>query len=235
MNAGLVPRCKTLADVGCDHAYTAIYLTACGRAGRCIAMDVAAGPLARAEENIRRYGLEERIETRRSDGLAGLRPGEADVIMIGGMGGPLMLDILRRGLACVRAARALVLQPQSELEEFRRGLRQLSLAVLAEDMCCEGGKYYTAIYAENAERSMPGDCKQEETAERGLSAWLLERYGPCLIAGRHPVLREFLQRELQKKEKLAARLAGQATEKSRERQKVLAEELQEISRLLELF
>ncbi len=231
MNAGLVPRCGTLADVGCDHAYAAIYLTAGGRADRCVAMDVAAGPLARAEENIRRYGLENRIETRRSDGLAGLGAGEADVIMIGGMGGPLMLDILRKGIACVRAAQALVLQPQSEPEEFRRGLRELSLDILAEEMCCEGGKYYTAVYAENAVRRRAGKTQEEKE----LPGWLADRYGPCLIAGRHPVLRQFLREELRKKEELLVQLAVQKTDKSAERRTALEDEIKDIGRLLALF
>ena len=60
-----------------------------------IAMDVRPGPLSRARENITRYGLEDYIETRLSDGLAKLEPGEGDTLVIAGMGGPLMERILR--------------------------------------------------------------------------------------------------------------------------------------------
>ena len=55
-----------------------------------IAMDVRKGPLSRAQEHIRQYGLEEYIQTRLSDGLEGLKAGEGDTLVIAGMGGPLM-------------------------------------------------------------------------------------------------------------------------------------------------
>ena len=60
-------------------------------------MDVRPGPLSRARENITRYGLEDYIETRLSDGLAKLEPGEGDTLVIAGMGGPLMERILKDG------------------------------------------------------------------------------------------------------------------------------------------
>ena len=62
-----------------------------------IAMDVRKGPLSRAQEHIRQYGLEEYIQTRLSDGLEGLKAGEGDTLVIAGMGGPLMERILTDG------------------------------------------------------------------------------------------------------------------------------------------
>ena len=64
---------------------------------QAVAMDINQGPLLRATENIRRYGLTGRIETRLSDGLEKLQTGEADTILIAGMGGLLMVRILENG------------------------------------------------------------------------------------------------------------------------------------------
>ena len=101
--AGMVsPGCR-LADVGTDHAYIPIYLMQNGVIPQAVAMDINQGPLLRATENIRRYGLTGRIETRLSDGLEKLQAGEADTILIAGMGGLLMVRILETGRACSQA------------------------------------------------------------------------------------------------------------------------------------
>lgn len=97
------PGCR-LADVGTDHAYIPIYLMQNGVIPQAVAMDINQGPLLRATENIRRYGLTGRIETRLSDGLEKLQAGEADTILIAGMGGLLMVRILENGQACSQAA-----------------------------------------------------------------------------------------------------------------------------------
>ena len=67
-----------ITDVGCDHGFVSVYLVQKGLSPRVIAMDVRSGPLERAREHIREYGLQDRIETRLSDGLHGLKTGEAN-------------------------------------------------------------------------------------------------------------------------------------------------------------
>ena len=69
---------KRVADVGCDHAYISIYMMEHQIANRVIAMDINKGPLERAAANIEKYGYKEQIETRLSDGLEALNPGEVD-------------------------------------------------------------------------------------------------------------------------------------------------------------
>ena len=86
-----------IVDVGTDHGYIPIFLTEAGKITHAIAGDVNRGPLQKAVEHISQYGLEEQIETRLSDGLAAVQPGEADSIIIAGMGGPLTVRILKEG------------------------------------------------------------------------------------------------------------------------------------------
>ena len=118
--AEFISRGNRTADVGCDHAYTSIYLVEQGIAPQVIAMDVNKGPLARAKDNVEKFGMAERISLRLSDGLEALLQGEADTILIGGMGGPLMERILSAYPEKVDRAKELVLQPQSEIGQFRR-------------------------------------------------------------------------------------------------------------------
>ena len=225
MNCAMVPKCRTFADIGCDHAYSSIYLAISGVAGKCIAMDVVEGPLARAKENIAKYGLEDKIEVRQSDGLSQLAEKEAEVIMISGMGGPLMLDILKCGIHRVREANVLILQPQSELVLFRKGLKELTLSLSDEDMCCEDGKYYTAMYVEN--RVKQEEAKQEIKVSQQIAA----KYGLCLIEKRHPILAEYIDREIEKKKQIEEKLSEQQTARGIERLLALRTELAELAKL----
>ena len=118
-----------LADVGTDHGYVPIYLMQSKRIVFAVASDVRPGPLARAKQNIEEAGLSDYIEVRLSDGLAALKKGEADTILIAGMGGPLMERILQERLETACAAAELILQPQSEIPAFRRFLAKAGLCV----------------------------------------------------------------------------------------------------------
>ena len=118
--AALVSPGLVLADVGCDHGYIPIYLIQKGKIPRAIAMDINQGPLLRAREHIREWGLEDYIETRLSDGVEALNPGEAQCLVIAGMGGPLMEKILTQGKDVVKNMKELIIQPQSEIGHFRQ-------------------------------------------------------------------------------------------------------------------
>ena len=83
--ADLVPPCRRAADVGCDHGYLPILLVQKGCMQRAIAMDINEGPLQRATEHIRQEALGAYIQTRRSNGLEKLSPGEADAVIIAGI------------------------------------------------------------------------------------------------------------------------------------------------------
>ena len=95
--AELVPECEVLADVGTDHGYIPIYCVQNGMCNRAIAMDVNPLPLDRADAHIKKYDLDKFISTRLSDGVQQLSPDEADVIVIAGMGGQLIMNILDAG------------------------------------------------------------------------------------------------------------------------------------------
>lgn len=93
----VVPDGARLVDVGCDHALVEIYLLQTGKIKQALAMDVADGPLAIARQNLELTGFSERCEVRKSDGLKAYRTGEADTLVIAGMGGILMQRILEEG------------------------------------------------------------------------------------------------------------------------------------------
>ncbi len=147
MLADMVTAGSRIADVGCDHAFLSVYLIQAGKCPKCLAMDVRRGPLSGAEEHIAAYGLGEYIETRLSDGLAAYRIGEAQTLVCSGMGGRLMKKILEEGGDKTRSFTELILQPQSEISEFRIFLREAGFLVTEEEAVYEEGKYYFAMKA----------------------------------------------------------------------------------------
>lgn len=151
MIADCITKDSRTADIGCDHAYLSIYLIKNNIVPSVIAMDVNKGPLLHARQNIIKYCTEGKIELRLSDGLTKLAPLEADTIVIAGMGGELMKSILQRGLPCVKAAKELVLQPQSEIYKVRRMLKNIGFKIIYENMCIDEEKYYVVIKAVNKE------------------------------------------------------------------------------------
>lgn len=231
--ADLVGFCETMADVGTDHGYIPVYLVECKKTKRAIAMDVNKGPLLRAEEHIRQYGMEQKIETRLSDGLAALEPKEAEVIVIAGMGGALMMRILSQGAAAAQTAKRLVLQPQSELMTFRQFLFENGYQITAEDMVFEDGKYYPMM----AVRFMAGDgaAISEDKQQGKQFQRMICKYGPVLLEQKHPILKQYLLQQKQQKQKILKNLQANARQNVEERKAEVAEELSDIEAALKLW
>lgn len=145
--ADKTPACNTICDIGTDHAYIPIYLVKKGICRKGIAADVKSGPITAARENIRAYGLDDFIETRLGDGLEPVKSGEADVIIIAGMGGTLIKDILERGMQKAKSAKTLVLQPMNSVEVLRKWLYDNGFDIFDESLAIEGEKIYNVINA----------------------------------------------------------------------------------------
>ncbi|MCD8124805.1 MAG: class I SAM-dependent methyltransferase [Lachnospiraceae bacterium] len=193
----------TAADIGTDHGYTAIELVRREICPRVIACDIRPGPLSRAQEHIRQAGLSGQIETRLGDGLERVAPGEAQTLLLTGMGGPLMISILERGAETAQAAEELILSPQSDVGAFRRFLLTHGYRIEEEAALEEDGKYYVIL------RACPGE--EELWTEEEL------QYGRTLLRRGDPLLRKRLERELACDRALLLRLAGAGTERSRAR------------------
>lgn len=208
--ADMVEKGSVVCDVGCDHGFVPIYLVENGISKRAIATDVNRGPLRAAEEHIRERALEHYIETRQSDGLAALKKGEADTLICAGMGGLLMRRILEEGEETARSMKALILLPQSGIMELREYLRNGGYLIAGENMILEDGKYYTIIKAvpmpekapgmESESGASPQNRRTKQDKEAAAAALerrrrVEDRYGPLLLAKRHPVLLRFLKKE----------------------------------------
>ena len=150
--ASFVPEGSRIADIGTDHGYVPIYLAEIGKIKSALAMDVRKGPLARADEHIEEYRHDVgdaaiSIETRLSNGLEKLQAKEADTVIIAGMGGELEISILEAGKQLWSSIRHWIFSPQSDLEKFRRYLKENGFFIENEAMILDEGKFYTVIKA----------------------------------------------------------------------------------------
>ncbi|MCI9380996.1 MAG: SAM-dependent methyltransferase [Dorea sp.] len=220
--AGLVTEGASVADVGTDHGYIPIYLIEQQIAVKAIALDVNGGPLERARMHIVGHGLKEKIETRMSDGLSALKPGEVDTMIAAGMGGGLIIRILEEGKEIVDTLKACVLQPQSEVWRVRKYLLDHHMDIIEEDMVEEEGKFYPMMRAVRAVRGEPPQYTDWEYI-----------FGKCLLEKRHPVLERFLHRELEIREGIFRQLNHHVgSESALQRREEIRREMMIISRAL---
>ncbi len=209
----LVPPGVRLADIGCDHAYIPVVLCLDGTIPSAVAMDLKEGPLERAREHISDHCLDDRIETRLSDGLAGLGDDEADTVLISGMGGLLIKRILtERNIP--ESVTDLILQPQSDIAEVRRCVRELGFWIADEDMVLEDGKFYPmmrAVRVREGEESFRDSRRGRQAgADDDRDTEAEDAFGPVLLNSRHPVLHEWLDRELDTTDRILAHLEAES-------------------------
>jgi len=134
-----------LADIGTDHGYLPIQAILDGRCKKAIACDIRPGPLGACEANVRTAGLADCIDIRLGDGLQPLLPGEADTIVISGMGGMAMWNIILEEIQKAKLATRLILQPQHDLEELRKNLHAVGFEIFFEKLAREGSRFYVIL------------------------------------------------------------------------------------------
>ena len=136
---------KLVADVGTDHAYIPIWLALNGLTPHVLATDVREGPLLNAKKNIVKFNVENKVNTRLSDGLDSINHDEVDDIVIAGMGGELIVKIISRAGWLKDNSKHLVLQPMAAEPELREFLAREGFKINLEQAVVSYGKVYTVM------------------------------------------------------------------------------------------
>ena len=223
--AELVTPGMRLADVGTDHGYIPIYLTEAGVIPSAIAMDINKGPRERAKEHIREHGLEGKIQTRLSDGLKNLQMNEADCMIAAGMGGGLVIRILSEERDTAGSLKELILQPQSEIDSVRKYLTEEGYRIVAEDMVYEDGKYYPMMKAVPCMAGAGEIPYSEEELE----------FGRVLLQQAHPVLGQFLEREMEIQNRILSALESQESVRAKKRMEEISYRIEWIRGILNTY
>lgn len=135
------------ADIGTDHSYVPIHLVLSGIVKKAIASDVNEGPTLIAKENVKKYGLDDKIIVRTANGLDGIEEYKPTDILICGMGGELISEILNRSEYVKNNEVRLILQPMTAIKELREYLSH-GYKITDETLVFDADKLYQVICAE---------------------------------------------------------------------------------------
>lgn len=130
----------SLIDVGCDHGFISINAIEKGHCKRALASDVNKGPLETARENIKKHGLEDKITTILSNGLESVPNNWGETMIIAGMGGYLIKEILQKGNTS--GICQMILQPQSDIKMVREYVYEMGFHIEYEKVILDRNKYY---------------------------------------------------------------------------------------------
>lgn len=145
--ASMVRRGSRVADIGTDHAYLPVYLVQAGICSGGIAADIRSGPLDAARRTVTEAGLTDAIVLRLGDGLAPVAADEVDDIVVAGMGGETIVEILSAADWVKDARLRLVLQPMTRAEELRRWLLTNGFVISEERLVRDGHRLYPVMAA----------------------------------------------------------------------------------------
>ena len=137
---------RKTADVGTDHGYLPAFLVLKGITDCAIAADIGIGPLENARKTVEKYELEENIQLILSDGLKNI-PDDTQEIIIAGMGGTLMAEILGAAEWIKNENIHLVLQPMTHSQDVRQFLCDNGFYIDAEKTVEDSGKVYIVLSA----------------------------------------------------------------------------------------
>lgn len=137
----------TLIDVGTDHAYLPVFLIQNGVIKEAVACDIHQKPLENARKTVENYNLSDKITLCISDGLQNINPDRADEIVIAGMGGTLISEIIEKAPWLKNKKKHLILQPQTKAEQLRAFLYNGGYEIIEEKAVFEGQRLYIAMHA----------------------------------------------------------------------------------------
>jgi tRNA (adenine22-N1)-methyltransferase len=138
----LVKKGSRVVDVGTDHGFIPVYLCQNGIVESAVACDINEKPLASCEALVLQEGLCDAIKTRISNGLDNVNTDEYDTVIIAGMGGELIADILSR---CDLRDKHIILNPMTHSEISRKFLYDNGFDI-DNDLIINDGKHYYSVF-----------------------------------------------------------------------------------------
>ena len=216
--ASHIEKCKSIADIGTDHGYIPIYAVKNNLCESAIASDINKDPVRKSKLNISLEGLSEKIETRLGGGLEPIKTKEVDGIIIAGMGGNLIRDILEEGKNKLPFFKFIILQPAQNPEVLREYLYNNGYKILEEDLCFDEGIYYELfkVVKNNEEHTKVDNIFYE--------------FSPILLKKKHTLMFPYLESKEEKYKKILGFIKDDS-ESAKKRKEEIKEKLNFIESL----
>jgi tRNA (adenine22-N1)-methyltransferase len=205
--AGMVDECEAVADIGTDHGYIPIYLVKNKVCKKAIASDINKGPVEKARFNIKLENMQDRIECRLGGGLTTIQPGEVQGIVVAGMGGNLIRDIMEEGVDKFKKAEFAVLQPVQNPEVLREYIYKKGYKIIDEELCIDDNRLYEII-------KVTYDNKIENIDS------IYYEVGKILIEKKHPLAKQYIKIKIDRYIKILNNIVEESESSSRRKVEV---------------
>ena len=217
--ASLVSEGKKVADIGTDHGYIPVYLLNKNIVPFAILADVNKGPLENARKEVRHNNLLDKTDLRLGSGIEVLKKGEVDEVIIAGMGGILISELLEANKEVAHSVDKLILQPMQAQDELRKYLFSNGYEVLNEVLVKEDFRIYEILEVKYTGKNT--EVEDEVYFE----------VGKKLIENKDELLNEFIDKKIYKYNSIIEKLdrkTGEAVDRKREESKVAIAKLKSL-------
>ena len=198
--ASLVTEGKKVADIGTDHGYIPVYLLNQGKVPYAILADVNRGPLENARGEVRHNKLLDKVDLRLGSGIEVLEKGEVDEVIIAGMGGIFISELLEAKLEVAHSVDKLILQPMQAQNELRKYLLNNGFEILDEVLVKEDFRIYEIIIAKYTGKNTV------------VSDEIYYEVGTKLIENKDPLLNEFIDKKIYMYNSIIKKIEGKSSE-----------------------
>nr|WP_026065237.1 tRNA (adenine(22)-N(1))-methyltransferase TrmK [Amphibacillus jilinensis] len=195
--AQYLPQGAYFADIGSDHAYLPVYICKQDHSARAVAGELNNGPYLSACQHVEAYGLADRIDVIKGDGLTVIADVPVKQIVIAGMGGVLIQSILEQGKGLLDGVERLILQPNVDSHYIRKWLLSSSFHLTAEQILEEDGHIYEILVADA--NVMPVNNMDDQSVKSLM-------FGPILLQEKNDAFRKKWEREHKNKLKIISQI-----------------------------
>lgn len=129
---------ETMADIGTDHGFLPLFLWEQGISPQVIMADISKGSLDKAAENCRLLAPDTDFDLRLGSGLEVLAPAEVDTVVMAGIGGNLICELLGKDLQKSWSFSKYILQPRRHIGRLRFWLYDNGFSITNEQLVREG-------------------------------------------------------------------------------------------------
>lgn len=178
---------ESIADIGTDHGLLPMYLWENSISPKVILSDINEGPLEKARANAKRLCGGFDFDMRRGSGIETLDYDEVYAVVIAGMGGILITEILEKDIDKSRSFEKLILQPRNKKGFLRYFLLNNGFEIKREKLVREGDFICNILTVRPCEkdRPLPAELMDEKP---GSMAWEI----PVNIHRKNALYEEFL-------------------------------------------
>ncbi len=208
----------TLADIGTDHGYVPLLALRNELCEKAIACDINKDPLAKGKLNAILEGIDDKIEFRLGNGFEPLNINEVEEVVIAGMGGNLIRDIIEKDLNKASSCNYLVLIPAQNPEVLREYLYKNDFEVIKEDLCFDEGIYYELFKVRKSE----GQATELDNIYYEIS--------PMLLRSKHPLMKDYIDYKIDEYNKILGFIIDNS-ESALKRKTEVTEKIEILSRM----